>query len=42
MMSCAKEILYIVYMKRRPYLLGIYVLFLFINKTLNTNLVALT
>lgn len=42
MLSCAKEVLYIVYMKRLQYLLGTYVIFLFINKTLLSNLVALT
>lgn len=42
MLSCAKEVLYIVYMKRLQYLLGTYVIFLFTNKTLLSNLVALT
>lgn len=42
MISCAKEVLYIVYMKRLQYLLGTYVIFLFTNKTLLSNLVALT
>jgi len=32
MISCAKEVLYIVYMKRTQYLMGLHVLFLFINK----------
>lgn len=42
MLSCAKEVLYIVYMKRLQYLLGTYVIFLFTNKTSLSNLVALT
>lgn len=42
MISCAKEVLYIVYMKKLQYLLGTYVIFLFTNKTLHSNLVALT
>lgn len=38
--SCAKEVLYIVYMKRLQYLLGTLSGILF-NKTLHSNLVAL-
>lgn len=40
MISCAKEVLYIVYMKRLQYYWGLHVVFLF-NETLHSNSVAL-